>query len=312
MAQTPWGNLPVSDAHVHFFSYGFYSGVAEQRNIDRIESLGDLLSWEMPATDPVALARRWAADLDRHGVSRACLIASSHGDEGSVAAAVAALPNRFVGFFMLNPLQADALDRLIAAANNPHLHCLCFFPAMHTYSIADPRLVRFLEIASDARLAVFVHCGAISVGIRKKLGLASQFDLRYSNPLDLHPVALHFPQIRFVIPHFGAGLLREALMIADLCPNIYLDTSSSNHWMAYEGLDLRSVFKRAIDVLGVERLLFGSDSSFFPRGWNASVLEQQATALYELGLDAEQAGQILGGNLDRLFVRDAAGRALPR
>ncbi len=160
---------------------------------------------------------------------------------------------------------------------------------------------RLLEIASDHRLAVFVHCGAISVGVRKKLGLPSQFDLRFSNPLHLHPVALHFPQIRFVVPHFGAGLFRETLMLADLCPNVWLDTSSSNRWMAYEDLDLRSVFRRSIDVLGVERLLFGTDSSFFPRGWNASVFQQQTTALYELGLDAEQAAQILYLNLERLL-----------
>ncbi len=169
---------------------------------------------------------------------------------------------------------------------------------MHTYSITDARVVPLLEAASDARLAVFVHCGAISVGVRNKLGLPSQFNMRYSNPLDLHPVALHFPLIRFLVPHFGAGLLREALMLADLCPNVYLDTSSSNRWMLYEGLDLRSVFRRSIDVLGLERILFGTDSSFFPRGWHAAIFEEQATALYEIGLEKHQASQILHDNLE--------------
>jgi predicted TIM-barrel fold metal-dependent hydrolase len=201
---------------------------------------------------------------------------------------------------MLDPTQADALERVKTAAANPNLHCLCLFPAMHTYAMTDARLVPILEVASDSHLAVFVHCGAISVGVRKKLGLPSQFDLRYSNPLSLHPVALHFPQIRFVVPHFGAGLFREALMLADLCPNISLDTSSSNHWMAYEGLDLRSVLRRAIDLLGVERLIFGTDSSFFPRGWNSAIFDQQSTALYELGLNESQASQILRLNLERL------------
>ena len=40
---------------------------------------------------------------------------------------------------------------------------------------------------------------------------------------------------RSSLPHFGAGYFREALMLADLCPNVYLDTSSSNSWMRYEG-----------------------------------------------------------------------------
>jgi hypothetical protein len=306
MAQTPWGELAVQDAHVHFFSHRFYAGLARQKKVDSAEALAPLLGWEIPTADPVALAARWVAELDRHSVERVALIASMPGDEQSVASSVAAHPRRFLGYFMLDPTQPEALERVKTAAADRHLHAICLFPAMHTYSITDARLVPILEVASDNHLAVFVHCGAISLGVRKKLGLASQFDLRFSNPLDLHPVALHFPQVHFVVPHFGAGLFREVLMVADLCPNIYLDTSSSNRWVAYEGLDLRAAFRRAIDVLGVERLLFGTDSSFFPRGWHREIFEQQTTALYELGLDGEQASQILKSNLERLHARRLA------
>ena len=313
MARTPWGDLPVYDAHVHFFSHNFYTGLARQKKVDGAEALAPLLGWDIPASDPVVLATSWVAELDRHAVERVALIASMPGDEASVAAAVAAHPSRFYGYFMLDPTQPDAMDRVKAAAVNPSLHCICLFPAMHTYSMTDSRLVPILEVASDHHLAVFVHCGAISVGIRKKLGLVSQFDLRFSNPLDLHPVALHFPQVRFVVPHFGAGLLREVLMLADLCPNVYLDTSSSNRWMLYEGLDLRTVFRRVIDVVGLDRLLFGTDSSFFPRGWHAAIFEQQARALYELGLDEQQALQVLSRNLERLHTpRLARHSILPK
>jgi uncharacterized protein len=308
MAQTPWGDLPVNDAHVHFFSHNFYTGLARQKRAANAESLALLLDWQVPPADPQFLARSWIEELNRNSVNRACLISSVPGDEASVAAAVALHPGRFYGYFMLDPLQPDALARVKAAAENPNLHCMCLFPAMHTYSIADGRLVPLLEIASDTGLAVFVHCGAISVGVRKKLGLPSQFDMRYSNPLDLHPVALHFPQIRFIVPHFGAGLFREALMLADMCPNVFLDTSSSNRWMNYEDLTLRTVFERAIAVLGAERLLFGTDSSFFPRGWNSAIFEQQVKALYEIGLDATQVQQILTLNLERVLGKRGAGQ----
>lgn len=301
MAQSPWGDIAVSDAHVHFFSHQFYSGLARQKKAANAEELALLLDWQIPPADPQFLAQTWVSELDKHGVRRACLIASVHGDERSVAVAGGMFPDRFYGYFMLDPTQPDALSRVKAAAPDLNLHAICLFPAMHTYSLTDPRLVPILEIASDAGFVVFVHCGALSVGVRRKLGLASQFDMRFSNPLDLHPVALHFPKIRFVVPHFGAGLLREALMLADLCPNVYLDTSSSNRWMAYEGLDLRTVFSRALDLLGVDRLLFGTDSSFFPRGWNAAIFDQQAKALYELGLDAAQSAQIFGLNLERIL-----------
>jgi uncharacterized protein len=301
MAQTPWGDLPINDAHVHFFSYKFFSGLARQKGLDNLDALGALLDCELPQRDSRMLAQWWINELDRYQIGRACLIASTHGDEDSVSSAVRAYPDRFFGYFMLDPLQADALGRVEAAGANPGLHCVCLFPAMHKFSLADPRLTPLYELASRHGFAIFVHCGALSVGVRKKLGLASEFDMRFSNPLDLHVVASRFQQIRFIVPHFGAGLFREALMLADLCPNVWLDTSSSNHWMAYENLDLRSVFRRTIDLIGVERLLFGTDSSFFPRGWQAAILEQQATALYELGLHAKQAEQILRFNLERVL-----------
>ena len=109
--------------------------------------------------------------------------------------------------------------------------------------------------------AVFVHCGVLSVGVRKQLGLPSPFDIRFGNPLDLHAAALRHPQVPIIIPHFGAGLFREALMVGDLCPNVVFDTSSSNGWIRYQtGLTLSGAFRQALAVVGPDRLLFGSDS----------------------------------------------------
>jgi predicted TIM-barrel fold metal-dependent hydrolase len=92
-------------------------------------------------------------------------------------------------------------------------------------------------------------------------------------------------------------------MLADLCPNVYLDTSSSNSWMRYEGLDLPTVFRRALDVVGPARLLFGSDSSFFPRGWNYEIFEVQTLALQAVGISRVDACMILGENLRRILTQ---------
>jgi predicted TIM-barrel fold metal-dependent hydrolase len=158
-----------------------------------------------------------------------------------------------------------------------------------------------LEIAEKHGLVVFVHCGALSVGFRKKLGLPSPFDMRYSNPLELHSIALRFASVRFIVPHFGAGLFREALMLADLCQNVFLDTSSSNRWRLYEGLDLQDVFARSLDLLGASRLVFGTDSSFFPRGWQQDVFDRQVEVLDRLGVGPEAAAKVFGGNLQELM-----------
>jgi predicted TIM-barrel fold metal-dependent hydrolase len=301
---TAWGDLTVADAHVHFFSHAFLAALAGQKGGGTPEDIASSLSWEAPDADPAKLAGRWASELDRHGVDKAALIASVPGDESSVAAAIRSCPDRFYGYSMFNPLTPNAGGRAERAFHSG-IRGLCLFPAMHGYSLHDDRITAVFEAAAGHPGAVvFVHCGVLTVGVRRKLGLESRFDLRYSNPVDVHARALQYPKLPFVIPHFGAGNLREALMVADLCPNVYLDTSSSNSWMRYEGLTLASVFERAIDVAGPERLLFGTDSSFFPRGWNGAVFEAQAQALASIGVDAETARMIFGGNLLRLLSSD--------
>lgn len=302
MIQSPWGGLPVSDAHVHFFSHRFFESLAQQKRVE-VPELGPMLAWQLPPLEPAALAAHWIAELDRYGVARAALIASVPQDEASVQTAVELHPHRFLGYAMVNPTSPEASERLRLTLIAGHLHAICLFPAMQRFSMHDDRVTAVLDVAAhQPGTVVFVHCGVLSVGVRHKLGLPSLFDMRYSNPIDLHEVALRYPSTRFIIPHFGAGCFREALMVADLCPNVYLDTSSSNQWMRYDaGLDLRGVFRRAIDVLGPQRLLFGTDSSFFPRGWNTSVFQEQSKALYEIGLEVEDARLIFHDNLQSLF-----------
>ena len=239
--ESPWGDLPVADAHVHFFSHHFFETLAGQVAA-QLESLGPALGWQLPAEDPNELAEFWVRELDRHGVSRAALIASMPGDHQSVAAAVSRFPRRFYGYVMVNPLAPDASAVVQEALSTGHVHGLCFFPAMHCYSIQDERVSALLDSAAQSGAVVFVHCGILSVGVRRKLNLPSLFDMRFSNPIELHAVAMRYPQLRFVIPHFGAGYFREALMLCDLCPNVWLDTSSSNSWMRYEStqVDLRA------------------------------------------------------------------------
>jgi len=60
---------------------------------------------------------------------------------------------------------------------------------------------------------------------------------------------------------------------------------------------------RALDVVGPKRLLFGTDSSFFPRGWHHQIFDEQATALYEIGLSEADARSIFSENLLRIIGR---------
>lgn len=295
----------MNDSHCHFFSEQFFATLGRQRPLGSEQSAADVvaaLGWDAPGA-PEDLADRWVAELDGAGVARAALMASVPGDEHSVARAVTRHSSRIVGFFMLDPTAADAASRTERALDQLGLRAICLFPAMQRYSLHDPRVREIVQIAARRPGAVmFVHCGALSVGVRRKLGLPSRFDVRYGNPLDLHALAVDHPGVPFVIPHFGAGFFSEALLVADLAPNVYFDTSSSNRWMAYHhGLGLTGVFERALAVMGPERLLFGTDSSFFPRGWNRAVYDAQVTALEAAGVNEADRQRIFSGNFDRLF-----------
>ena len=234
--------MPLCDSHCHFFSSRFLEiltkDLADFPADDRADAVASRLGWEAPGTAE-ALADRWVAELDRHVVSRSVLIASIPGDEVSVAAAVARYPARFVGFFMFNPLAPDAATRLAHALGEQRMRGIALFPAMHRYRLEDDAVAAVFESAVSHDAAVFVHCGVLSVGVRKKLGLQSPFDVRLGEPLAVAALAQRYPSVPVIIPHFGAGLFREALMAADQCANIHLDTSSSNNWMKYHpGLTL--------------------------------------------------------------------------
>jgi uncharacterized protein len=290
----------LNDGHIHFFSPSFFAGLGADRKA--IAALG----WDDPESVE-QLGARWVSELDKHGIERAALIASVPGDADAVAKAVALHPSRFVGFFMLDPTREDAVAYAERALDEG-MRTICLFPAMHRYPLQDERVAKVFELAAGRRgntvdpIAIFVHCGMLTVGIRKKLNLPSPFEMRFGNPLDLHGLALKYPSVPIVIPHFGAGMFREALMVADCCPNVHLDTSSSNSWIKYApGLTLAQVFKTSIDVAGPDRLIFGTDSSFFPRGWQHAIYDQQRTALNAAGVGESVQKKIFGENFARLF-----------
>lgn len=297
--------MTLNDVHCHFLTRRFFELLGREKYGEAApgaEEIASQMRCETPG-NPDSLTASWVAELDRHRVARAALIASAHGDEESVAAAVARHPGRFVGFFMLNPTGPDAAERSERAFAELGLRCVCLFPAMHRYHLDDPAVAEMFGIAARHHGAVFAHCGYLSMESRSRLGLANPFDLRCGDPLALAAVAARFPTVPVIIPHFGAGFFREALMAAEICPSIRLDTSSSNGWVKYvPGLTLTEVFRRALNVVGPDRLIFGTDSSLFPPGWRRVIYGAQRTVFDELGVEKDTVTKVFGENFDRMFA----------
>lgn len=300
--------IRVNDAHCHFFSPRFFDVLGRQAGLAGATPGAEVtrrVGWDHPDTSD-GLADRWDMALDAHKVSRAVLIGSVPGEEEQVARAVARHPGRLVGAFMLDPTQEGARTRVEWAFAHG-VRMVCLFPAMHGYSMTDPRIEGLADaMAHQPGAVLFVHCGVLSVGIRKKLGLPSVFETRFGNPLDLQGLAMRHPTLPLIVPHFGAGFFRELLMVLDTCQNVLVDTSSSNGWLKYSpGLTLRHVFAQTLAVAGADRMLFGSDSSFFPRGWHGAIFEEQRALLEGMDVDDATQRAVFSGTFDRIFPRQA-------
>jgi predicted TIM-barrel fold metal-dependent hydrolase len=310
MITTPWGSLRVIDAHTHFFSQQFFQTFAAlaRHNLPAEGSLAAVaqrLGVEIPPNEPTHLAHRWVQEMDKYGVDQLVMFTSVPSDDASVTAAVRAFPQRITGYMMLDPAQPQAAERLRQGVQHGGLRGVTLFPAMHHFHASDDSVYSLYQVAAELKIPVFVHFGVLKVAIRDKLGLPNVFDLRYADPIDLHKAAIDFPGVNFILPHFGCGYFREALMLGAQAPNVYVDTSSSNTWLTYmpSHLDLKTVFDKALQVFGPQRILFGTDSNVFPRGWRQDIFRQQLDILHDLHVSPEAAAQILGGNIARLLER---------
>jgi predicted TIM-barrel fold metal-dependent hydrolase len=305
--QTAYGELRVIDAHVHFFSHQFFQSFLRSRGHYLPErdpqSLLQRLGWEVPPPDSVALGRRWVEELDRYGVARAVLLGSIMDDEAFVARAVQAFPDRLIGFLRVDPTRPDAAQQLRHAVEHLGLKGIKGFPAMECFHAYEERVYPIYEEAQRLGVPILFHFGLLQSAIGAALKLPSQADARFSNPMDLQRAARDFPRVPFIVPHFGAGYFGETLLLAAHCPNVFIDTSSANGWTRYMPypIDLKLVFQRTIEAVGPERILFGTDSSHFPRGFRREILEEQLGILQALGVAQEDIERIMGGNIARLL-----------
>ena len=69
-------------------------------------------------------------------------------------------------------------------------------------------------------------------------------------------------------------------------------------------LTLEDLFAKAYETIGPERMLFGSDSSYFPRGFVLRYLHDQIRICYQLNFPEEDIRAIFGGNAARLLGFD--------
>lgn len=299
----------IFDAHLHLFSRPYFEALASLSPLPgtvetRLAGLAQHAAIEIPSSDLGAHLQRWLVDLTRYGVTRAVTFASAPEEAEAVAEAARRAGGRLVPVALVNPKVAGAPARVEALFASQGYRGVLLFPALHLYRMAGPDARGVLEVVARHKGLVYVQCGLLQVKVRDLLGLPRTTDLAYASPLDLIPAADAFPTLRFVIPHLGAGFLRETLMAGTQCSNLLTDLSSSNSWLTTQAppLDMAGALQAALAVFGPERILFGTDSSTFPRGWRHDVLAATLAAFDRLALPAPQRARILHDNAAALFA----------
>jgi predicted TIM-barrel fold metal-dependent hydrolase len=254
-------------------------------------------AWGFPDPEPPGpdeeMADRWAGEVARHRLRRVVFVTGGGNDR--LARAVARHPDKFVGFAHHDPFHPDAARELERAVGTLGLRGYKLIAPLLHGRLDDERLAPLWETAERLGIPVLIHFGPL-----RYQGIVSHPNM---SPLMLQDVARAHPGIPFVIPHFGCGYPRELLHLAWVCGNIHVDTSGSNEWMRWMPypLTLPGLFRMFLETVGPARVVFGTDSSWFPRGFAVRYLEDQLRACYEIGCNEEAVRAIFAGNAERLL-----------
>jgi uncharacterized protein len=296
------------DFHTHFFSRTVFDTFAAGSPLkggpaERTERVVRAMDLTLPPADPFRHMQSWLAEMERHGISHLVSFASVPEEVPVLLEIAARSQGRISAFATVDPTRSDAAARLGTLLEQGRLRGAVLFPALHRYRLDGHEAAAVFEVLEAHDAPAVVHCGLLRMPLRERFGLARELDFTCADPLALVRAADRYPGLPFVVPHFGAGLLRETLLLGAQCGNVHVDTSSSHAWLATQPgrLTLADVFERALGVFGPERILFGTDSSVFPRGWRRDLLLAQREALGACGVREEDRARIFGMNAARLL-----------
>lgn len=265
--------------------------------------------WDFPPPEPgartwdeiQAAADRWAGEVEQYDELERVVFVTGR-DNDTLARVVALHPGKFLGFAHHRPTEPGAADELRRAVDELGLVGYKTVFPWWDRPFEDPAFEPIWSFLAERRLPIIIHFGLLG----RAGGIVGHPRI---NPLSLFPVASRYPEIPFVIPHFGCGYWQELLQLCWSCPNIYVDTSGSNQWarwMPYP-LSLEDLFRKAYETFGPQRLLFGSDSSWFPRGFAHRYLLDQIRVCRWLNFKEEDIQDIFYGNAARLLGLRPAG-----
>ena len=139
------------------------------------------------------------------------------------------------GYIVLNPHYVqESLAELDKYKDHPKFVGVKLHPEQQAYRLIHQNVLELLEIVSNLQLPVLVHTFP-------------------GQTYDFCQVAREFPRIKFIMGHMGGNDWTDGIEAAKHSTNIWLEPCSSFP-------DVGKI-NRAVEAVGAERVLFGTDST---------------------------------------------------
>ncbi len=194
-------------------------------------------------------------------------------------------PDRFIGLGCFDPFSAGAAEeahRCLAQGGLSGIGELAFYQSGIDNS-ALARLEPVMTICRDRNLPVLIHTNE---------PIGHTYPGKTPNTLaQIYQLIETFPQNKIVLAHWGGGLFFFSLLkkeVKQRLIRVYFDTAASPY--LYDP----NVYRLAVELIGVEKILFGSDYPLLPP---VRYFDEMKAA----GLSAKETQQICGINAARLF-----------
>lgn len=217
-------------------------------------------------------------NMDRAGIDMSLVMGIPHVyDNEYVIREAKRYPDRLIPWAYLDPWHHPNPEKSIKRIADEGFLGVKFRAVSLRYHLSDHYLLDpILLSCRENGLRVSMHTG----------------DDPSCTPLQVAEMAAAFPEITFILIHGGFRMLTEdAILVAKRFSNVYIDETAGNSWQLY----------RALEELGPEKILYGSDSPFMD---TRVELVRFRTAIQ----DPEVLELALGGNALRIFGLTSEGK----
>lgn len=277
-----------------------------QKKWDELQALNNkqpswLKDWCFPTPEKTSddiheVAKRWYAEVNKYPIDKVFFVTG--GTNEILSDVVKMYPDKFVGFAHHYIKDKDADIKLKEAICNQGLVGYKILGPVVDVPLNDRMFDKVWAVCDELKLPVLVHFGILGGGS----GIVSGPNM---SPLVLGEVAKRFPNINFIVPHFGCGYTNDLLQLCWACPNVYVDTSGNNLWTKWtmESYTLEQLFQKFYSTVGPDRIIYGSDSEWFPRGYAIRYFLDQYRACKNINIPDEDIKKIFRENALRLVKR---------